>query len=181
MNDGPTDRDHEPRDPAGADSSETPPEQGLGEPGGAPGPGSRKRPDTPASEPRESKAPRTRPAGTKPPDAEAAAGTQPAEPKGKGEEPVEHALPDRPERPPAPRRGAGLTAGEILLSWPVLVGAIAAVLAVVCIAIALILISGENHYRNCVYSVQVRLGDRHNPLDRLGRAAEVKRCSRSPF
>ena len=84
------------------------------------------------------------------------------------------------EAEPEPRRSGDRVAG-ILSSRTAIGGAIVAVAALVLIAISLLLIAGENHYRGCVYAVQVRIGTTDAPLARLGRQSEVANCSRSPF
>jgi hypothetical protein len=84
-----------------------------------------------------------------------------------------------PER--AERRRAGATIVDILGTRAVIGGAIVGAIAVVLIAISLLLIAGENHYRNCVYAAQVKAGNTDAPLARLGRTNEVEGCSHSPF
>ena len=76
---------------------------------------------------------------------------------------------------------AGRDVGDILRSPAVIAGAFVSVIAIVLIAVSMLLIAGENHYRSCVFAAQVKAGNSNAPLARLGRANEVQNCSHSPF
>jgi hypothetical protein len=49
------------------------------------------------------------------------------------------------------------------------------------IALALMLSAGQQNYQSCVQGVTAKYGSQSDPLARLTRLTEVKKCSRSPF
>jgi hypothetical protein len=51
----------------------------------------------------------------------------------------------------------------------------------VLIALSLLWIGGEMHYRNCLDAAELRVGTGVDDLSRLARSQAVDSCSRSPF